>query len=276
MNDEELAKALHALGFTDHETRAYLTLDEASAKTAYEVARLSGLPKSNTYDVLRSLSSKGAIQAVSYEPSKYVRVPPADFFGRQTRRVTDLCARVTRTLKKRSKKAENVYVWTFEGEKEVRAKIEATIGLAHRHIWIKAPVRLIEPHLPTLVDAAERGVEVILVVFGEAREKLAVHKRIKVFLHEGTGKNRGASDVMFTMSCDSSSVMIATFAAEASASFSQNRSIVYTVETLILHEVYLAEIYARIGPLLDDTFGKHLGQLRGKYRPTDMGRALLS
>jgi sugar-specific transcriptional regulator TrmB len=275
LTDDELAKALQTLGFTEHEARAYLTLDEAAAKTAYEVARLSGLPKSNCYDVLRSLSLKGAIQTVSQEPSKYVRVQPADFFGRQMRQVTNLCDTVTKTLKTRTKKVANVYVWTFKGEKQVRAKIDAIISEAKRHIWIKAPVRLLDAHLPALKAAARRGIQVILIVFGKQHQGLAVHKGIQVFLHEGTGTNRGASDVMFTMSCDSSSIMIAAFSVEASASFSQNRSIVYTVETLILHEFYLAEMYARIGSLLDETFGKHLGKLRAKYRPRDMGQSLL-
>lgn len=275
MTDDELAKALQTLGFTEHEARAYLALDEAVAKTAYEVARLSGLPKSNCYDVLRSLSLKGAIQTVSQEPSKYVRIQPADFFGRQSRQVTDLCGEVAKTLKKRTKKVENVYVWTFDGEHQVRMKIDAVISEAKRHVWIKAPVRLLDAHLPSLEAAARRGVQVILVVFGKDHQRLAVHRDMQVFLHEGTGKNRGASDVMFTMSCDSSSIMIASFSADASASFSQNRSIIYTVETLILHEIYLAEMYAKIGSLLDDTFGKHLGKLRGKYRPRDMGQSLL-
>lgn len=275
MNDEQLAKALQALGFTEQETRAYLTLDDGSAQTAYEVARLSGLPKSNAYDVLRSLASKGAIQAVSHEPAKYVRVPPADFFGRQTRNVADLCAEVTKTLKSRSRKVENAFVWTFEGEKDVRAKADATIRGATQHVWIKGPIHLIAPHLEALTAAARRGIDVILIVFGDDVQTLGAHKRIKVFPHEGTGVNRGASDVMFTMSCDSASVMIASFSAGVSGSFSQNRSIVYTVETLILHEVYLAEMYGSMGAELDKTFGKHLGKLRARYRPRDMGRTLL-
>ncbi|RCJ09027.1 hypothetical protein DDK22_07865 [Cupriavidus necator] len=145
---------------------------------------------------------------------------------------------------------------------------------AQRHVWIKAPAEMIVPRLPMLTETANRGVQIILIVFGEDESALRADPRFTVFLHEGRGAHRGASDVVFTMTVDSESFIIASYTADASASFANNPSLVYVVETMITHEVYLAEMYSKIGPTLDSLFGEHLSALREKYRPADMGLRL--
>lgn len=267
-----LVEALQQLGFTDYEARAYLALAQTYPATAYEVAKLSALPRANVYSVLRQLETKGAIQPVSENPIRYAPRNPEDFFGRYARQTTALCEQVARQVKSQSRPDENSYVWSYTGAEEVRAKIEALIAEAQESVWIKAPDRLIKPYLPVLCAAAERGVQVILIVFGDDPAPLRVHPKMAVFLHEGDGIKRGAADVLFTLSTDFAGVMIATHhpSRGVSASYARNRSIVYVVQTMFTHEFYLAEIYAKIGPVLDANFGKELAALRRKYRPAQM------
>ncbi|WP_155301316.1 hypothetical protein [Cupriavidus necator] len=42
------------------------------------------------------------------------------------------------------------------------------------------------------------------------------------------------------------------------------------MKTKITHEVYLAEMYSKVGPTLDSLSGELLSALREKYRPADM------
>ncbi|QQX89640.1 hypothetical protein JJQ59_34430 (plasmid) [Cupriavidus necator] len=163
---------------------------------------------------------------------------------------------------------------TEGGTAQIDSKIDEMITGAQRHVWIKAPAEMIVPRLPMLTETANRGVQIILIVFGEDESALRADPRFTVFLHEGRGAHRGASDVVFTMTVDSESFIIASYTADASASFANNPSLVYVVETMITHEVYLAEMYSKIGPTLDSLFGEHLSALREKYRPADMGLRL--
>lgn len=273
-SDDQLKKSLQGLGFTDHEARAYIALCEASPATAYEVAQRSGLPKPNTYAVLTSLATKGAIQEVMRGPSKYVPVNPSEFFGRRAKETADLCAGVAEAIAQRSQPDDNVYVWAYRGTAKIDSKIDEMIASAQRHIWIKAPVEMIAPRLEMLKEAADRGAQIIMIAFGDDEKPLRDDPRFTVFLHEGRGAHRGASDVVFTMTVDSESFIIASYTADASASFASNPSLVYVVETMITHEVYLAEMYSKIGPTLDSMFGEHLSALRQKYRPADMGLRL--
>ena len=58
----DLIPSLQRLGFTDYEAKAYVALSSRYPATAYEVAKVSGLPRANVYSVLRTLELKGAIQ----------------------------------------------------------------------------------------------------------------------------------------------------------------------------------------------------------------------
>jgi len=272
-----LADALRQLGFTDYEAQAYLALTQSHPATAYEVAKQSGLPRANVYSVLRQLEMKGAIQPVTENPARYAPRDPEEFFGRYAQTTSALCREVADRVKSRSRPHENTYVWYYEGDDDVRDKVRSLINEAQESVWIKAPDTLIRPHLADLKRAAEHGVQVILVVYGQDIAGLKVHPKMNVMLHEGDGIIRGAADVLFTMSTDFSGVMVATHHPEhgANASYARNRAIVYVIQTLLLHEFYLAEMYAKIGPLLDETFGKELARLRKKYRPAGMERRVL-
>lgn len=272
-----IAASLQRLGFTEYEARAYVALSGAYPATAYEVAKVSGLPRANAYSVLRTLQAKGAIQPVGETPRRYAPVEPEEFFGRYARHTEALCRSLAKQVKTQSHPNEDAFVWHYSGEADVTQKIVALIRGARSSVWIKAPDHLIRPYLGALKQAVRRGVQVILVAFGEDYATLRVDPGLIVLPHEGDAIKRGAADVLFTMTTDFSGVMIATHHRERGidGSYARNRAIVYVVQTLFLHEFYMAEMYEKIGGVLDATFGKELAQLRRKYRPQGMERNLI-
>jgi sugar-specific transcriptional regulator TrmB len=272
----DLIHSLQQLGFTDYEAKAYLALSSRYPATAYEVAKISGLPRANVYSVLRTLELKGAIQPVGETPRSYAPVDPEDFFGRHARNTAALCSALSRQVRSQAQPNEDAFVWHYAGEADVMQKIDDLIRGAKTSVWIKAPDHLIRPHLPALKAAARRKVQVILVVFGEDYASLRADPAITVFPHEGDAIKRGAADVLFTVTSDFSGVLIATHdKAGVAASYARNRAIVYVIQTLFLHEFYFAEIYQKVGDVLDATFGKELATLRKKYRPKGMEKNVL-
>lgn len=272
----ELIDSLQRLGFTDYEAKAYLALSAGYPATAYEVAKVSGLPRANVYSVLRTLELKGAIQPVGETPRRYAPVDPEDFFGRHARNTASLCTSLAQQIKTQTHPNEDVFVWHYSGEADVTQKVTDLVRNAKNSIWIKAPDHLIRPYLPLLKAATRRGVQVMLVAFGEDYASLQVDPAMTVFPHDGDAVKRGAADVLFTMTTDFSGVLISTHHAEQTVgSYARNRAIVYVVQTLFLHEFYIADMYQKIGGVLDATFGKELAKLRKKYRPKDMEKSLL-
>jgi len=271
-----LAEALRRLGFTDYEARAYAALSVTQPATAYEIAKKAVLPRANVYATLHALEARGAIQPVTENPVRYVPVDPEQFFRGVQRVTSDLCEDVVRTMRHSAKVADNAYVSIFRGEQDIRRKLAEMIESARDHIWMKAPVGLIEPHAGVLTEAARRGVMVRLIVFGKAVTGLKPHRCLQLIPHEGDGEPHGPpSDRMLTATVDSEGMLIASFSRTPKASFARDYSIVYVIETLLLHEVYLAEIHAAFGGQLESKFGRQLGRLRRKYRPRGRERPVL-
>lgn len=271
-----LAASLRGLGFTDYEARAYEALAAKQPATAYEIAKVAGLPRANVYAALRSLEVRGAIQPVTEHPVRYVPVDPEQFFRSVQRTTTGLCEDVVQTLKRSAKAEDSAYVWIFRGQGEVHAKLAGLIQDARAHIWLKGPVALIEPYAAVLGAAARRGVTVRLIIFGKKIAGLKAHARIHVIPHEGDGEPHGPpSDRMLTATVDGSGMLIASYAGSVKASYARDYAIVYVIETLLLHEIYLAEIHAVFGRQLDARFGRQLGRLRRKYRPGDRERPVV-
>lgn len=270
---DDLLPALRRLGFTDHEARAYLALTQDHPATAYTVAKRAALPRANTYTVLRSLEQKGAIEAVSESPVRYTPRAPEDFFSGIAHQTALLCDEVAVQVAALSVPSPDTFMWYCEGVEAVRKKVDELIDQAAQRVWIKAPRYLIEPHLERLRAACERGVQVLIVAFGTAVEELEVHARMKVLPHEGHSEMfRGPNTEMFTMTTDVSGMVIANHPAgqPSTASYARNRSIVHVVQTLLLHEFLLVEIYAKLGDQLDEAFGPGLHKLRRKYQPPHM------
>ena len=70
-------------------------------------------------------------------------------------------------------------------------------------------------------------------------------------------------------------MLIASFMDAARASFARDYPVIYVIETLLLHEIYLAEIHAAFGPQIEARFGRQLSSLRRKYRPRGRGRPVI-
>lgn len=273
---QPLAATLRELGFSDYEAKAYAALAARQPATAYEIAKVAGLPRANVYGALRNLAAKGAIQPVTERPVRYVPVDPEQFFRRLQRNTAGLCDDVVRAVKRSAKAEENAYVWLYRGATEVHDKFTELIEGAREHIWIKAPAALIEPYRAALVKAARRRVTIRLVVFGDDLAALRAHPRIQVFPHEGDGQFHGtAADLMLTATFDSDGMMIITHTGTVVGSYARDQSIIYVIQTLLLHEIYFAEMYAALGPQLEARFGKRLDKLRRKYRPAGRERPVL-
>lgn len=79
----EPVELLQALGFSDYEARAYITLLQQSPLNGYELAKLSGLPRANIYAVLDKLAARAAVVRLDTpDGARYEPVAPAELLQR--------------------------------------------------------------------------------------------------------------------------------------------------------------------------------------------------
>ncbi|MHB1453255.1 MAG: TrmB family transcriptional regulator [Saccharofermentanales bacterium] len=81
----DLAERLCEFNLTRQEAAVYLLLCANPVSTGYEIAKLAGISRSNTYAALSSLADKGAARLIEGLPSRYTAVPADEFCGNRIR-----------------------------------------------------------------------------------------------------------------------------------------------------------------------------------------------
>ena len=274
---QEILHSLRQLGFTDHESRVYLAICECHPATGYEISKAAQLPRSNAYDVLKSLESKGAVQPISEDPVRYIPRDPEEYLLGVVDNTRKICDELSTVLKKKSDSNDQMYIWMLVGKKKIQNKISEMIAGAKRHVWIKAFEGAVDSYLEDLKAAAGRGVEVILILYNDATEKIERYPEFIVIPHENTGiKVTSMSNTKISMSVDSTDMLVAVSGEEWGGSYSRNQSMVYVIEGYFLHEFYLAEIYGKHSKILEKSFGPGLRHLRDRYMPPSRNQLLFS
>lgn len=254
---------LQRLGFSEYEARIYLCLLTLHPATAYEVSKVAGLPRSNTYSGLESLRKKGAVQQITENPVRFVPVDAVDLLGQITRDVRVVCERLTVSLPSLSPEDRPDYVWTIAGQEKIEHKVNELIEAAEQHIWIKAAADVLDAHLDQLRNAAERGVKLLIILFGADPSPFQFNDNCRVYLHEGNGLRIGGADNLFTITGDYRTALTARLAGgEIIGAYTTSAPIVMTAESLIRHDFYLAEIFEKFGPQIEKEFGPFLLSLR--------------
>jgi sugar-specific transcriptional regulator TrmB len=269
----ELLPDLLALGFSEYEARAYFALYQLQPATAYEVSKLAGLPKANAYSVLESLTKKEAVQPISQNPLRYVAVAPNVLFERIAAATSRRCAKLIETIPTVAKSSDRGYVWSITGEDAIAAKIEAMIDGATSHIWVKTDEKILLPHRESLQRAADRGVAILIILFGSQLDKFQFGNKSRTYLHEGNGIPVGIAPHLVTLTVDFDEALVAEIRSQG-GSYTRNRPIVNLAESLLRHEIYFAEIFEMFGQPIQKTFGPAIIELRRKYLPQPQVEAL--
>lgn len=263
---------LGELGFTRYEALAYLSLLEQHPATAYEVSKRGALTKAHVYAALASLADKGAVQPVSNEPVRYAPIAPDALFNTIAKNTAAICRDLASTLATREQQKALEYVWIVAGEDRLHQKISEMIAGAKRQIWIKAAHHLLDGQAEALKKASRRGVTILVILFGttEDAQRLDLGTDAQLYLHEGSGDMLAVGHTQFVIAADWVETLIADFSTAAQGAYTRSEAVVYMSETMIRHEVYLAEIINAFGPAIEERFGKDLLSLRQRHLPADL------
>lgn len=271
---EQLHRDLQDIGFSDYEAKAYVALVLSPDSTAYEISKLASIPKANCYTVLENLRKKGAVQAVSENPVKYVSVDPKKYFNRLALSTQLRCESLQDSLSQIAVLPQEELVWSLDGQNSVQIQIRKIIDAATDHLWIKASDTTLAPHTDALKAAASKGVKVLIILFGKDIQQFDLGKNSKVYLHEGNGIPVGIAPTLITITRDFQEALVAEVGANSYGSYTKNRPIVNMADSLLRHEIYFAEIFKEFGDQIHEKFGPALFKLRQKYLPQSQVKKL--
>jgi|DewCreStandDraft_5_1066085.scaffolds.fasta_scaffold08326_4 DNA-binding MarR family transcriptional regulator len=155
-------QALQALGFSEYEARAYVGLLRFGPLNGYELAKRTGLPRANVYEVLSRLEERGAVlRSATPEGLRYRAVDPEELLARLRDATHRRLERARAALRRVASASDEGWLWNVAGYPAVLEHARAQVEGARGSLWIA----LGPPEAAALQEAVARaegrGVQVV-------------------------------------------------------------------------------------------------------------------
>ena len=186
MEQNSILERLSLFGMTRQEANIYVCIYQNGEITGYEVAKLTGISRSNVYSTLSALVEMGAVYLIEGNTSKYVAVPIEELCENKIRQLQDEKQYLITHLTA-EKKQEIGYV-TITGYKNIKDKIKHMLQQAQLRIYFSASVELLNELEEELLELKTRISKIVLITDGEIRNEILKNKCI-YYIGEKKEKN---------------------------------------------------------------------------------------
>jgi sugar-specific transcriptional regulator TrmB len=161
----EAVASLTELGFTELESRAYVSVLESGPVTGYRVAQRIGKAGANTYKALESLARRGAIVCDRGDTALYRATPPETLARRLADQYAEHSRRAAQALVHIGEPRSDHRVYRIENADEVRERFAAMLREARVSAYADAFPGALTRVRPLLEAAARRGVKVAVKTY---------------------------------------------------------------------------------------------------------------
>ena len=175
MEIQLFTEKLVQFGLTRQEATVYIQLLSDGRKTGYEIAKATGISRSNAYGALAALVEKGAAYVVEESSKKYIPVALEEF--------CDNCIKKRQSDKQwmldnlQVKKPDEEGYITIEGATHIADKIRTLIGQTEERVYISGSMEHILAYEKEIRDTLELRKKVVLITdqsFSEPGAKIYV------------------------------------------------------------------------------------------------------
>lgn len=161
MDESGILERMMSFGLTRLEAGIYICLFKNGELTGYEVAKQTGISRSNVYGGLSGLADKGAAYLIEGAANKYAAVPIEEFCDNKIRNMQKEKDFLIKNMPVMAV-AEEGYI-TIEGAKNIKDKILTMLEKAKQRIYLSAPESFIESIREELTEAVERKIKLVLI-----------------------------------------------------------------------------------------------------------------
>ena len=157
----DTVELLTQFNLTRQEAAIYLTLLSESDMNGYEVAKRTGISRSNTYTSLAALVEKGAAYVIEGAATRYTPVPVQEFCDNKVRKLRETVDDLLRSIPRKREETE-AYI-TIKGREHIYDKMRNMVQDAKERVYISASRQIIGTILPEIKNGIERGIKVVLI-----------------------------------------------------------------------------------------------------------------
>lgn len=261
---QDTVSILKELNFSEYEAKAYLALLENSPLTGYAVALNSGIPRSKIYEVLNNLATRGDVIVSHDEKPLYAPIPPKELLSSRKHRSEELFQEAEKALERYTLSSENrESIWNISGREAIFRRIRETMKRAKRRIMLELWEEDGKELEASLREEAKRGIEVIIMVYGNLDFDFAKVKRHD--LSDEVSFGDGGRWMLFSMDDEEIVAGIVSLEAESRAAWTTHPALVIPITEFIIHDWYIMTVMQEFRPIIEKRFGHHLETLRKEF-----------
>ncbi len=261
---KQIVDRLVDIGFSEYEARAYTALVGTNPATAYETAKISGIPTSKIYETLSKLVERGVVSIIERQGKKrYLPLDPDEFVESRKSRMDTILNGLKKDFAGLNREADISYIWNIYEYEYLLDKVIRMIEGAGEAILLSAWRDELSEVEDVLKAAERRGVKIALVHFGEpgiSTGQVFPHPIKETIYSEKGGRG-------FTMVVDSREAIIGTILnkEKVEGAWSLNSGFVTLAEDYIKHDIYIMKIIKRFDEDLIKKFGKNYKYIRDVF-----------
>lgn len=230
MENNRFSEYLQDFGLTRQEAVVYQKLLAKGKQTGYEIAKETGISRSNVYGALTALTEKGAAYVLEETAKRYVAVSPEEFCDNQIRKLQEKEDYLVMNLPKESKEEEG-YI-TIEGREHILDKARHLISGAKERVYISCTAEYLNIFKKELLALTAQKKKVVIITDGETALQDAV-------IYRSTEKGRQLGIIT-----DSRYVLTGEFGGEGrnTCLYSGQPNFVELYKTALANEIKLIEL----------------------------------
>lgn len=243
---QKILARLQEVGFSLYEARVYLALLREGTQNGNEVAKHASVPSSKVYAALDKLASEGLVQSSQHGTSRlWAALPPGDLISKLRRQFNDPLDYLSDELPKIETDKPSEPFLTISGVDPIRETALALIASAEQELHISCWEADLGSLRSGLTDAADRGVQVFGMLYGEAKHPPGSwlrHHYEEIIASRLEGR-------LLVLVVDDTAALIARIPekGQASAVRSSNPVMTFIVKEYLHHDTVLQRAQVRIG-----------------------------
>lgn len=162
---EKASSTLESIGLSNYEARAYIALVAHGYGDADTIAETSGIPRTSSYKVLRSLCEKGFAMSTSGRPRIFKPEEPKKLKEKIIPPIKDTFEKLETLSEIMRDKGEPQLVYTVTGKTRVISKIGELLDKSTKSVIIASPNfhEIRAPLAKKIENAIARGVEITVI-----------------------------------------------------------------------------------------------------------------
>ena len=161
MENASLTERLLLFGLGRQEASVYLCLLKYGELTGYEVAKQTGISRSNVYNALASLVEHGAAYVMEGSSTRYTPVSMEEFCDNRIRYLKEEAEYLFRNSPKPITNTEG-YI-TVEGYGHIKDKIHHMLLDARKRIYFSAASSFLQQWTEEINGLLDKGIKVVLI-----------------------------------------------------------------------------------------------------------------